>query len=75
MPGAKRPTFRQLQEGEVEQLPTTTTTDKVLTTGPPIRPLIPSGSCYVACFFINEDKTKYISVGYYPPRDYQPLVE
>jgi len=26
-------------------------------------------------FFINEDKTKYRSVGYYPARDYQPLVE
>ena len=26
-------------------------------------------------FFINEDKTKYVSVGYYPARDYQPLVE
>jgi len=26
-------------------------------------------------FFINEDKTKHVSVGYYPARDYQPLVE
>ena len=26
-------------------------------------------------FFINEDKTKYVSVGYYPARDYKPLVE
>jgi len=25
--------------------------------------------------FINEEKTKYVSVGYYPARDYQPLVE
>ena len=25
--------------------------------------------------FINEDKTKYVSVGFYPARDYQPLVE
>jgi len=23
-------------------------------------------------FFINEDKTKYMSVGFYPARDYQP---
>ena len=26
-------------------------------------------------FFINEDKPKYMSVGFYPARDYQPLVE
>ena len=26
-------------------------------------------------FFINEDKTKYVSVGFYPSRDYQTLVE
>jgi len=26
-------------------------------------------------FFINEDKTKYMSVGLYRARDYQPLVE
>ena len=26
-------------------------------------------------FFINEDCSKYLSVGYYPARDYQPLVE
>jgi len=26
-------------------------------------------------FFINEDETKYVSVGFYPARDYQPLVE
>ena len=26
-------------------------------------------------FFINEDKTKYVSVGFYPARDYQSLVE
>ena len=26
-------------------------------------------------FFINEGKTKYMSVGFYPARDYQPLVE
>jgi len=26
-------------------------------------------------FFINDDKTNYVSVGYYPARDYQPLVE
>jgi len=25
--------------------------------------------------FVNEDKTKYVSVGFYPARDYQPLVE
>ena len=26
-------------------------------------------------FFINSDSTKYVSVGFYPARDYQPLVE
>ena len=26
-------------------------------------------------FFINEDCSKYLSVGYYPVRDYQPLME
>ena len=26
-------------------------------------------------FFINEDKTKYVSVGFYPASDYQHLVE
>ena len=26
-------------------------------------------------FFINEDTTKYVSVGFYPARDYLPLVE
>jgi len=26
-------------------------------------------------FFVNEDKTKYVSVGFYPARDYQLLVE
>jgi len=25
--------------------------------------------------FINSDRTKYVSVGSYPTRDYQPLVE
>jgi len=26
-------------------------------------------------FFINEGRTKYVSVGFYPARDYLPLVE
>jgi len=26
-------------------------------------------------FFINEDRTKYVSVGFYSARDYLPLVE
>jgi len=26
-------------------------------------------------FFIDEDKTAYVSVGFYPTRDYQPFVE
>jgi len=26
-------------------------------------------------FFLNEDRTKYVSVGFYPTRDYRPQVE
>ena len=26
-------------------------------------------------FFLDHDKTRYISVGFYPARNYQPLVE
>jgi hypothetical protein len=26
-------------------------------------------------FFINEDRTKYVPVGFYPARDYQLMVE
>ena len=26
-------------------------------------------------FFINEDRTKYVSVGFYPARDYHPFME
>jgi hypothetical protein len=26
-------------------------------------------------FFINEDKSKYVSIGYYPTRNYEPMVE
>jgi len=26
-------------------------------------------------FFINANKTKYVSVGFYPARDYLPMVE
>ena len=26
-------------------------------------------------FFINEDRTKYVSVSFYPARDYLPLLE
>jgi hypothetical protein len=26
-------------------------------------------------FFINDDKSRYVSVGFYPTRNYQPLVE
>jgi hypothetical protein len=35
----------------------------------PKRVLLPRTS------FINEDYSKYVSVGFYPARDYQPLVE
>ena len=46
--GAKRPVLRQIQEGEVEQLPTTQPSD-ICTYWPPIKPSIPSGSFYAAC--------------------------
>ena len=47
VPGAKRPALRQLQEGRWSNCPPPTTSVPI---GPPIRPLIPSGFCYVACF-------------------------
>jgi hypothetical protein len=43
--------------------------------GPTIVHSIQRGCCFVACFFINEDRTYYVSVGFYPARDYLPLVE
>ena len=39
------------------------------TLGDPNRALLRS------VFFVAEDKSKYVSVGYYPARDYQPLAE
>jgi len=72
VPGAKRPALRQLQEGEVEQLPTT---NDVCNYWPPNPAFDPKRVLLGRMFFVNDDKTKYVSVGYYPARDYQPLVE
>ena len=35
----------------------------------------PKRALLLRMFFINEDKNKYMSVGFYPDRYYQPLVE
>jgi len=72
--GAKRPVLRPIQEDEVEQLPTTQPSDNC-TYWPPNPAFDPKRVLLHRMFFINEDKTKYVSVGYYSARDYQPLVE
>jgi len=66
--------LRQIHEEEVEQLPTTQPSD-ICTYWPPNAAFDPKRVLLRRMFFINEDKTKYVSVGYYPARDYQPLVE
>jgi hypothetical protein len=35
----------------------------------------PNRSLLSRVFFVAEDKSKYVSVGYYPARGYQPLAE
>jgi len=35
----------------------------------------PNRVLLIRVFFLDPDKTRYISVGYYPSRNYQPLVE
>jgi len=35
----------------------------------------PNRALLLRVFFVTEDKSKYVSVGYYPSRDYQPLAE
>ena len=56
----------------MEQLPTA---NDVCTYWPPNPAFDPKRVLLRRMFFVNEDKTKYVSVGYYPARDYQPLVE
>jgi len=56
----------------VEQLPTT---NDVCTYWPPNPAFDPKRVLLRRMFFVNEDKTNDVSVGYYPARDYQPLVE
>jgi len=58
----------------VEQLPTTQPSD-ICTYWTPNPAFDAKRVLLRLMFFINEDKTKYVSVGYYPARDYQPLVE
>jgi len=72
VPGAKRPALRQLQEGELEQLPTTNDVCTYWRLNPAFDP---KRVLLRRMFIINENKTKYVYVGYYPARDYQPLVE
>jgi len=72
VPGAKLPALRQLQEGELEQLPTI---NDVCTYWPPNPAYDPKRVLLRRMFFINEDKTKYVSNSYYTARDYQPLVD
>jgi len=72
--GSKRSVFLQIHEDEVEQLPNTQPSD-ICTYWPPNPAFDPKRDLLRRMFFINEDKTKYVSVGYYPARDYQPLVE
>jgi len=72
VPGANRPALRQIQEEEVEQLPTT---NDVCTYWPPNPAFDPKRVLLPPMFLINEDKTKYVSVGCYPASDYQTLVE
>ena len=52
MPGAKQPALRQLQEGEVEQLPTT---NDVCTYWPPNPAFDPKRVLLRRMFFINDD--------------------
>jgi len=66
--------LRQIQEDEVEQLPTTQPSD-ICTYWPPNPTFDPKRVLLRGMFFINEDMTKYLSVGYYTARDYQPLAE
>jgi len=66
--------LRPIQEDEVEQLPTTQPSD-ICTYWPPNPAFDPKRVLLRRLFFINEDKKNYVSLGYYPARDYQPLVE
>jgi len=70
---AKRAAIRQIQEDEVEQLPSTQPSD-TCTYWPPNPAFDPKWVLLLRNFFINDDKTMYVSVSYYPTRDYPPLV-
>jgi len=53
-----------------EQLPS-----DICTYWPVIPAFDPKWVLFRRMFFVYEEKTKYVSVGFYPARDYQPLVE
>ena len=61
VPVAKRPALRQILEGEVEQLPTATDVCSYWSPNPSFDP---KWVLLRRIFFINEDKTKYVSVDY-----------
>ena len=48
---------------------------KICTYWPTNPAFVPKRVLLRRLFFINEDQTKYVSVGYYTARDYLPLVE
>jgi len=73
MPGAKRRGFMSTPEGRGGAA--ATNTDEVFTYWRPYPSFDPKRVLLRRMVFINEDKTKYMSVGYYSARDYQPLVE
>jgi len=62
----------QIQE---EQLPSSSEPSDICTHWPANPAFDPKRFLLRVMFFINEDKTKYMSVGLYPARAYQPLVE
>jgi len=58
-----------------EQLSSTSEPTDICTYWPAYPAFDPKRVLLRRMFFINEDKTKYMSVGFYPARDYQLLVE
>ena len=69
----KRMMLHHIQE---EQLPSSCSElSDICTYWPANPPFDPKWVLLWRIFFINKDKTKYMSVGFYAARDYQPLVE
>jgi len=65
--GSKRMMLHPIQE---DQLPS-----DICTYWPANPTFDPKRVLLRGMFLINEDRSKYVSVGFYPARDYQPLVE